>query len=72
MAVDMFMKIEGTTGESKDSNHKDWSDIRSFAWGATQPGSMSTGGGGGTGKASFNDLNVVAHVDRSAPAVMQH
>ncbi|AHG65863.1 Hcp family type VI secretion system effector [Advenella mimigardefordensis] len=72
MAVDMFMKIEGANGESKDSNHKDWSDIQSFAWGATQPGSMATGGGGGTGKASFNDLNVVARIDRAAPAVMKH
>lgn len=72
MAVDMYMKIEGANGEAKDANHKDWTDIRSFAWGATQPGSMSTGGGGGTGKASFNDLHVVAVIDRAAPAVMKH
>ncbi|MDO5680654.1 MAG: type VI secretion system tube protein Hcp [Pelistega sp.] len=72
MAVDMYMKIEGANGESKDANHKDWSDIRSFAWGATQPGSMATGGGGGTGKASFNDLHIVAVIDRAAPAVMKH
>ena len=72
MAVDMYMKIEGANGEAKDANHKDWSDIRSFAWGATQPGSMATGGGGGTGKASFNDLHIVAVIDRAAPAVMKH
>ncbi|MEJ1167014.1 type VI secretion system tube protein Hcp, partial [Variovorax sp. CCNWLW186] len=24
MAVDMFMRVEGANGESKDSNHKDW------------------------------------------------
>ncbi|ETD67478.1 hypothetical protein V757_11325 [Pelistega indica] len=72
MAVDMYMKIEGANGESKDSNHKDWTDIESFAWGATQPGSMATGGGGGTGKASFNDLHIVARIDRAAPAVMKH
>ena len=72
MSVDMFMKIEGANGESKDSNHKDWTDIVSFAWGANQPGSMATGGGGGTGKASFNDLHVVARIDKAAPAVMKH
>ncbi len=72
MAVDMFMKIEGANGESKDANHKDWVDIQSFAWGATQPGSMSAGGGGGTGKASFNDLHVVALIDRATPAVLKH
>ncbi|HWT17967.1 MAG TPA: type VI secretion system tube protein Hcp, partial [Variovorax sp.] len=47
MAVDMFMRVEGANGESKDSNHKDWTDIKSFAWGATQPGNMVSGGGGG-------------------------
>ena len=50
MALDMFMRIEGVNGESKDANHKDWTDIKSFTWGAEQPGSMNTGGGGGAGK----------------------
>ena len=43
MAVDMFMRVEGANGESKDSNHKEWSDIKSFSWGATQPGNMLSG-----------------------------
>jgi len=68
----MFMKIDGASGESKDSNHKDWTDILSFSWGATQPGTMATGGGGGSGKASFNDLSVVALIDKASPAVMKH
>ena len=72
VAVDMFMKIDGANGESKDSNHKNWSDIISFSWGATQPGNMASGGGLGAGKASFNDLHVVARIDKAAPAVMKH
>jgi len=72
VAVDMFMKIEGANGESKDANHKDWTDIVSFSWGATQPGNMGSGGGGGTGKASFNDLHVIARIDKASPAVMKH
>jgi type VI secretion system secreted protein Hcp len=71
MAVDMFMRVEGANGESKDSNHKDWTDIKSFSWGATQPGSMSSGGGGGVGKASFNDLQVEALIDKAAPAILK-
>ncbi|MDR2153889.1 MAG: type VI secretion system tube protein Hcp, partial [Burkholderiaceae bacterium] len=63
---------EGANGESKDSNHKDWTDIKSFSWGATQPGSMSSGGGGGVGKASFKDLNVVALLDKAAPAILKN
>ncbi|OZI17257.1 Hcp1 family type VI secretion system effector [Bordetella genomosp. 7] len=72
MAVDMFMKIDGANGESKDANHKNWTDIISFSWGATQPGNMASGGGLGAGKASFNDLHVVARIDKAAPAVMKH
>lgn len=72
MAVDMFMKIDGANGESKDANHKDWTDIQSFSWGATQPGAITSGGGGGIGKANFNDLHVVARIDKASPAVMKH
>ncbi|WP_160348735.1 type VI secretion system tube protein Hcp [Bordetella sp. 02P26C-1] len=72
MSVDMFMKIDGANGESRDANHKNWTDIISFSWGATQPGNMSSGGGLGAGKASFNDLHVVARIDKAAPAVMKH
>jgi len=72
VSVDMFMKIDGASGESKDANHKNWTDIISFSWGATQPGNMASGGGLGAGKASFNDLHVVARIDKAAPAVMKH
>ena len=48
----MFMKVDGVTGESKDSNHTGWTDITSFSWGASQPGNMSVGGGGGAGMRS--------------------
>ncbi|MFC6051689.1 type VI secretion system tube protein Hcp [Acinetobacter portensis] len=33
MAIDIFLKIDGINGESKDSNHKDWIDVQDFSWG---------------------------------------
>ncbi|MBG6287936.1 MULTISPECIES: Hcp family type VI secretion system effector [Pseudomonas] len=72
MSVDMYLKVDGAVGESKDANHKEWSDLISLDWGASQPGSMTTGGGGGIGKVSFNDLNVVARLDKAAPAIMKY
>ena len=72
MALDMFMRIEGVSGESKDSNHKAWTDIQSFKWGAEQPGSMSSGGGGGAGKVNFDDLIVVSAIDKAAPTVLKN
>lgn len=58
MSIDLFLKIEGITGESQDSNHKGWINIDSFTWGASQPGNMSIGGGGGAGKVQYRDLTV--------------
>lgn len=72
MAIDMFMKVDGASGESKDSNHTGWTDIVSFSWGASQPGNMGVGGGGGTGKVCFNDLHVKALIDKSTPALLKH
>jgi type VI secretion system secreted protein Hcp len=72
MSVDMFMKVEGASGESKDSNHTSWTDIDSFTWGAIQPHSMNSGGGAGVGKVAFQDLNVVAKIDKCYPAVLKH
>lgn len=72
MAVDMYMRIDGVSGESKDSNHKGWSNVQSYSWGAVQPGNMASGSGGGIGKASFNDLSVVAIIDKAAPAILKY
>ncbi|EGT4388898.1 type VI secretion system tube protein Hcp [Cronobacter sakazakii] len=71
MAIDMFLKVEGVTGESKDANHASWIDVLSFNWGAAQPGNMAVGGGGGTGKVNFQDLAVQAIVDKGTPAVLK-
>ena len=68
----MFLKIEGVSGESKDTNHKDWTDLESFDWGADQSGSMSSGGGGGAGKVNFNDLTVVCAIDKAAPTILKN
>ena len=68
----MFMKVEGTTGESADSNHTQWTDVLSFSWGASQPGNMGVGGGGGAGKVNFNDLHVNALIDKSTPAILAY
>ena len=71
MAIDMFLKVEGVTGESKDSNHTGWTDITSFS-GARPSRNMSVGGGGGAGKVNFNDLHVNALIDKSTTAILKH
>ncbi len=72
MAIDMFLKVDGVTGESNDSNHKNWTDIHSFSWQASQPGNMAVGGGGGAGKVNFGDLEIIALIDKSTPAILKY
>lgn len=72
MAIDMFLKVEGASGESTDSNHKEWIDVASLSWGASQIASMASGGGGGAGKVSFNDLSIDATMDKATPAILKH
>lgn len=72
MASDMFLKIDGIKGESKDDKYKDTIDILSFSWGAQQQASMSAGGGGGTGKASVNELSVTHMLDKASPNLLSY
>jgi type VI secretion system secreted protein Hcp len=67
MAFDAFLKIEGVDGESLDDKHKDWIEIESFSWGASQLGAHASGGGGGAGRVSFQDFSMVHRIDKSSP-----
>jgi len=72
MAVDMFLKLDGIKGESKDAKHKDEIHIESFSWGMTQTGAHATGGGGGAGKVSVHDISITKFVDKATAALMLH
>src|SRR5687768_9548507 len=71
MAVDMFLKLDGIKGESQDSKHKGEIEIMSFSWGVSQTGAHATGGGGGAGKVSMNDLSVMKELDSATPQFME-
>ena len=68
MASDIFAKIGDIKGESLDDKHKDEIDVMSYSWGVTQSGSI-VGGGGGEGKAQFNDFNFTSNVSKASPAL---
>lgn len=72
MAVDMFLKIEGIDGESKDHAHGDEIDVLAWSWGMSQSGSMHMGGGGGAGKVSVQDVSITKWIDKSSPVLMKH
>src|SRR5262245_48818749 len=71
MASDIFAKIADIKGESLDAKHKGEIEVLSFSWGVTNPGSISAGGGGSSGKATFQDLTIVHNIDKASPLLLK-
>jgi type VI secretion system secreted protein Hcp len=71
MASDIFAKLGDIKGESVDAKHKDEIEVLSFSWGLTNSGATTAGGGGGAGKATFQDLSIVHKIDKASPLLMQ-
>jgi type VI secretion system secreted protein Hcp len=77
MAVDIFLKLGGTVGESTDRlKHQDWIDIQSFSFGVTQPASAvsattaTAAGALTTERASFSNFTIVKRLDKASPLLM--
>jgi type VI secretion system secreted protein Hcp len=70
MAMDMFLKIAGLEGEAQDKAHKNEIDVLAWSWGMSNSGSFHTGGGGGAGKANFQDISVTKWIDSASPILM--
>jgi len=72
MAVDMFLELEGVKGETIDKTYKNKNamDILAWSWGVSNTGSFHQGSGGGSGKASFQDITVTKYVDLASPSLM--
>lgn len=62
-----FLKLSGIKGEATAKDHKDDIEITSFAIGATNTGSQSSGLS--TGKVSFNSFTITKKVDKASPAL---
>lgn len=67
MAVDMFLKLDGIKGESRDQKHVDEIDIESYSWGESNFAPAGSPGGGGSGKVSMQDFHFVMRVSRASP-----
>ena len=71
MAVDMFLNIEGEIeGESKDKEHANEIDVVDWSFGLSNSGSFHMGGGGGAGKANFQDISISKYVDSASTKLM--
>ncbi|MFM0048147.1 Hcp family type VI secretion system effector [Caballeronia grimmiae] len=67
MMTDIFIKIDGISGESQDATHRDEIEAFSWHWNVSQISNMHSGSGGGAGKASVSDLHFTHAIDRASP-----
>jgi type VI secretion system secreted protein Hcp len=73
MALDMFINMGANIkGEAADAVQGDKGDIDvlAWSWGMSQSGTTHMGGGGGAGKANFQDLSFTKYIDASTNALM--
>jgi type VI secretion system secreted protein Hcp len=59
-----FLKLDGIPGESTAKGFENQIDVNAFTWGITTPNAPA---GGGTGRATFQDLAVIKAVDAASP-----
>jgi type VI secretion system secreted protein Hcp len=71
VASDIFAKIGDIKGESVDAKHKDEIEVLSFSWGVTNSETLKIGGGGGAGKASFQDIAFLHNIDKASPSLLR-
>lgn len=63
--IDLFLKLDGISGESQDHKHKGEIDLQSFSWGETSESGRSQGAG--AGKAAMQDFHFATRVNKASP-----
>jgi type VI secretion system secreted protein Hcp len=67
-ADELFLRLEGVQGESRDARHKDEIDVLSYSQSTTGPFAQSAAGaGGGAGKTTCGPVKVTKYLDRASP-----
>lgn len=72
MAVDMYLKVEGIDGESKDSKHSNHIQVLSWSWDVSQKGTAGSGSGLTAGSVEHRDLVIRKLVDKASPNLYSH
>lgn len=71
MAIECFLRIPGINGESMDREFAGQIEVLAWNFGATHPGTMHVGPGGGGGRVAVRDLAITKWLDRATPLLVQ-
>ncbi len=66
---DIYIKIDGIEGESKDSKHEKWTDVLDFTHAAIQ--SIQTGSPDAAGRGVFEPVSFKHLVDKGTPKLQE-
>lgn len=69
--ANIFLKLSGITGESKDTNHKEWIEVMNVNYSVFSPSSADIGGGSSAGTADPGDLTLMAFMGAHTPDMTQ-
>ena len=69
MAVEIFLQLDGVSGESEKKGAEKWIEIFSFSNGASNPSSVAFGTGSGAGKVDLSSLSLQKQLDVSSPTL---
>jgi type VI secretion system secreted protein Hcp len=67
MAVDFYLTMDGVQGESQHEKYKNYIQLQSWSWGATNSSSVAGTGGSGSGWADLSDFSCMVYFDKSTP-----
>lgn len=69
MPVEIFLKMDGVTGESRNFQHKGWADVMSWTWAITS--NRSTPQQAANENASFNEISLIKRIGRDSTEMMK-
>jgi len=67
MPLQMMMKIDGVSGDSKSFKHKGWADVLSWNWGLTSNRKLAEGADGD--KTSLNELSIIKAIGNDSSGI---
>ncbi|MCU0635802.1 MAG: type VI secretion system tube protein Hcp [Gemmatimonadaceae bacterium] len=73
MPFDAYLKLAGVDGEATRKGFEKQMEIFSFSFGASNPSTIGTaGGGGGAGKVSISSFNIMKKNDKASAELFKH
>ena len=67
-AADYFLKLDGVRGESAEKDHKEWIEVLSYSWGASNQRAVSRGAAG-QAPSGPGTLTITKRIDKASPVL---